>query len=107
MRKAEEKIYSFKPKIYPRRKAKKKSPVVKTELSSEELVSLTECTGYSEEEIEAWFSQFQTVCPGGVLRRTQGQTSHTLVPTLLLLIRWSRCLKISANPSLPTSWITY
>ena len=71
MRKAEEKIYSFKPKIYPRRKAKKKSPVVKTELSSEELSSLTECTGYSEEEIEAWFSQFQTVCPGGVLRRSK------------------------------------
>ena len=66
-----EQIFSYKPKIFPRKTSVKKSQGVKSELSNEEMISLIEFTGYTEEEIQIWFSQFQTVCPGGVLKRSK------------------------------------
>ena len=65
-----EKLLSFKPKIFPPKKALKKSKRMKNQLRNEEVSStLMGFTGYSQEEIVTWFSQFQQLCPSGLLTR--------------------------------------
>ena len=64
-----DKIFSFKPKIFPTRKVLKKLKVSKNSLTREEVNSLIECTNYTEEEVISWFSRFLKVCPQGALTR--------------------------------------
>ena len=64
-----DKIFNFKPKIYPTRKVLKRSKVAKKKPRKEEVIFLTEHTDYTEEEILGWFSRFQKVCPETFLTR--------------------------------------
>ena len=64
-----DKIFNFKPKIFPTQKVLERSKVAKKKPRKEEVMILTERTDYTEEEILGWFSRFQKVCPEAFLTR--------------------------------------